>query len=113
MKKSDLVTSEGGFSDTFSILGSGESVLHLTPKHWPIIVQCVSVGIGAWTIHPFSPDYLALEHIEREPERDGLVNGETGLEGSYREALDGWHADEEVQMRQPRILFFARRRSPI
>ena len=106
LKKSDLFTSAGGVSDTFFILGSGESVLHLTPKHWSIVRQGVSVGIGAWTIHPFIPDYLALEHIEREPERDGLVNGETGLERSYREALDGWHADEEVQMRQPRILFF-------
>jgi hypothetical protein len=106
LKKSDLFTSAGGVSDTFFILGSGESVLHLTPKHWLMVRQGVSVGIGAWTIHPFIPDYLALEHIEREPEQDGLVNRETGSERSYREALDGWHADEEVQMRQPRILFF-------
>ena len=106
LKKLDLCTPAGGVSDTFFILGSGESVLHLTPKHWSIVRQGVSAGIGAWTIHPFVPDYLALEHIEREPEGAGLENGETGLERSYREALEGWHADEEVQMRQPKILFF-------
>ena len=106
LKETNLRSPGGGFSDTFFILGSGESVLNLTPKHWSIVRQGVSVGIGAWTIHPFIPDYLALEHIEREPERDGLVNGETGLERSYREALEGWHADEEVQTLQPRILFF-------
>jgi hypothetical protein len=70
------------------------------------VSQATSVGIGAWTIHPFVPNFLALEHISREPERDGIVNGETGLERSYREALEGWHTREEVQQRQPRILFF-------
>jgi hypothetical protein len=52
------------------------------------------------------PNFLALEHIERKPERDGIVNGETGLERSYREALEGWHIREEVQRLEPRILFF-------
>lgn len=42
----------------------------------------------------------------RVPDGAGLENGETGLERSYREALGGWHADAEVQIRQPRILHF-------
>lgn len=52
LKKLDLCTPAGGVSDTLFILGSGESVLHLTPKHWSIVRHGVSAGIGAWTIHP-------------------------------------------------------------
>jgi len=106
LKTSDMFKTKGREPDTFFILGSGESALSLTPKHWSVVRQFVSVGFGAWTIHPFVPDFLALENIERQTERDGLVNGETGLERAYREALDGWHLGNEVQRRQPRILFF-------
>lgn len=106
LKKSDFTRDWGSHPKTLFILGSGESVLATSPAQWMHISQATSVGIGAWTIHPFVPNFLALEHIEREPERDGIVNGETGLERSYREALEGWHTREEVQQRQPRILFF-------
>lgn len=106
LEKSDLKASPGPRPRTLFILGSGESVLHLRTEHWSQINQAVSIGIGAWSIHPFVPNYLALEHIEREPERDGIFNGETALERSYREALEGWHLRHEVQERGPKILFF-------
>ena len=106
LQKTDLMAASSAHPRTLFILGSGESVLHLTTEQWSHVSQAVSIGIGAWTIHPFVPNYLALEHIEREPERDGILNGETGLERSYREALEGWHLRQEVQERQPKILFF-------
>ena len=106
LKPTSLRPTDGKNPDTFFILGSGESVLELSAPQWSGVRNSVSVGIGAWTIHPFVPDFLALEHIEREPERDGLVDGETGLERSYRQALEGWQSRPEVQVQQPRILFF-------
>ena len=101
-----LKAAGGSAPDTFFILGSGESVLELSSAQWSHVRAAVSAGIGAWTIHPFVPDFLALEHIEREPERDGLLDGETGLERSYRQALEGWQNRPEVRDIQPRILFF-------
>lgn len=106
LTKSDLVGDLSARPETLFILGSGESVMATSRAQWSKIRQATSVGIGAWTIHPFVPNFLALEHIERKPERDGIVNGETGLERSYREALEGWHIREEVQRLEPRILFF-------
>lgn len=52
------------------------------------------------------PNYIALEHIESEPERDGILNGETGLERSHREAIEGSHLRQELQEREPKILLF-------
>lgn len=106
LKKSDLAGDPSVHPETLFILGSGESVLATSRTQWSKISQVTSVGIGAWTIHPFVPNFLALEHIERVPDRDGIEDGETGLERSYREALEGWHLREEVQRLQPRILFF-------
>lgn len=106
LTKSNLVGSPSANLETLFILGSGESVLATTGAQWSQVSQAISVGIGAWTIHPFVPNFLALEHIERVPDRDGIEDGETGLERSYREALEGWYLREEVQRLEPRILFF-------
>lgn len=106
LEKANLVGKSSGNSETLFILGSGESVLATSRAQWTRIRQATSVGIGAWTIHPFVPNFLALEHIKRVPERDGILDGETGLERSYREALEGWHLREEVRTLEPRILLF-------
>lgn len=106
LQRADFASDGSAHSETLFILGSGESVLNTTSAQWSEVSRATSVGIGAWTIHPFVPNFLALEHITRMPDRDGMVNGETGLERSYREALEGWHTREEVQQRQPQILFF-------
>lgn len=93
-------------SDTLYILGSGESILQLSEKDWVEIRDGVSVGVGAWTIHPFVPDFLALEHINPNPEMGTSGSNETLVEQSYRQALEGWHLRDEVRKVNPQILFF-------
>jgi hypothetical protein len=93
-------------SDTLFILGSGESILQLSEKHWAEVRDGVSVGVGAWTIHPFVPDFLALEHINPNPEMGTSSSNETLVEQSYRQALEGWHLRDEVRKVNPQILFF-------
>lgn len=88
------------------ILGSGESVLKLSDEQWGQVRRSTSIGIGAWTIHPFVPDFIALEHITKILNNDDDEAGETSLERSYREALEGWHSRPTVQEQQPNILFF-------
>ena len=106
LEKFSLSETGKGEGRVLFILGSGESVLSLQESQWSYVSGQASIGIGAWTLHPFVPDFLALEHIEYSPERDGYSESETGLERSYREALEGWYTRSEVQKRQPRILFF-------
>lgn len=91
--------------DILFILGSGESALRHSDEQWSQVRSSTSIGIGAWTIHPFIPDFIALEHIEKIPDGDDEA-GETALERSYREALEGWHTRPTVEERQPHILFF-------
>jgi hypothetical protein len=93
-------------SDTLFILGSGESILQLSEKHWAEVRDGVSVGVGAWTIHPFVPDFLALEHINPNPEMGTSSSNETLVEQSYRQALEGWHLRDEVKKVNPQILYF-------
>lgn len=93
-------------SDTLFILGSGESVLQLSETHWAEVREGVSVGVGAWTIHPFVPDFLALEHINPNPEMGTANSTETLVERSYRQALEGWHLRDEVKKVNPQILLF-------
>lgn len=91
---------------TLFILGCGESVLGITEQNWNEVREGVSVGIGAWTIHPFVPNFLALEHVNPHSEL-GMANPlETLVEYSYRKALEGWHLRSEVQSVGPQILMF-------
>ena len=93
-------------SETLFVLGSGESILQLSEEHWQEVREGVSVGVGAWTIHPFVPDFLALEHINPNPEMGTSSSDETLVERSYRQALEGWHLRDEVKKVNPQILFF-------
>ena len=93
-------------SDTLFVLGSGESALQLSENDWREVRAGVSIGVGAWTIHPFIPDFLALEHINPNPHLGNATEQETSVEKSYRLALQGWHLREEIKTVKPQILFF-------
>lgn len=90
---------------TLFILGTGASALDVTRDQWDVVNDNVSIGIGAWTLHPFVPDFLALEHIDNSGfEYAGA--GETPYERSYRLALEGWYDRREVQEKGARVLMF-------
>ena len=93
-------------SKTLFVLGSGESALQLSERDWSDVRAGISIGVGAWTIHPFIPDFLALEHVNPNPHLGKATEQETLVEKSYREALEGWHAREEINTVSPQILFF-------
>lgn len=105
---SGFLRSRGGVlaAETLFILGSGESVLGLSEQNWNEVRNGVSIGIGAWTIHPFVPDFLALEHINPNPEFGLASQDETLVEYSYRKALEGWHLRQDVQAIDPQVLLF-------
>lgn len=48
------------------ILGSGESVEELDERHFELIRKHSSVGLNAWPLHPFVPDFLAFEPFDEE-----------------------------------------------
>ena len=63
---SDLIESvanEKG-ARTLFILGTGSSALDMSSNQWDVVDDNVSIGIGAWSLHPFVPDFLALQHID-------------------------------------------------
>ena len=93
-------------AETLFILGSGESVLGLSDQNWNEVREGVSIGIGAWTIHPFVPNFLALEHINPNPELGLASPEETLVEYSYRKALEGWHLRHDVQAIDPQVVMF-------
>jgi len=98
------VTKEKG-AKTLFILGTGASALDIKPSQWAIVNENVSIGIGAWTLHPFVPDFLALEHIDSGGV-ELVEGGETPYEKSYRLALEGWHDRNEVREKGTRVLMF-------
>lgn len=51
-------------SDILFVLGSGSSTDNLAAEHWDLISGHTSIGINFWTIHPFRPDYYALEKVK-------------------------------------------------
>jgi len=67
-KLSHLMVNDYKSSDTIFILGSGDSVNHLTQEQWEIIKTHDSLGINFWLIHEFVPTYYMFEptkNIER------------------------------------------------
>ncbi len=50
-------------ADTFFILGSGASVEDLTKSDFERIRRGVSVGINAWPLHSFVPDFYTFEPV--------------------------------------------------
>ena len=50
-------------ADTLFVLGSGSSVRDLTASNFEEIQSQLSVGINNWGIHPFVPDFYALESV--------------------------------------------------
>lgn len=103
---------EGQTRDLY-ILGSGESALSLGPSAWNLIARSTSIGIGAWSLHSFVPNFLAIETPRRLGPK-GINSGErfSRLEESYNAALHAWAARRDVQESKSKILFF-RPNSPI
>lgn len=65
---SDLIIKGYKSSDTIFILGSGDSINHLTEEQWAMINSNDSLGINFWLIHDFIPTYYMFEstkNIER------------------------------------------------
>lgn len=100
-------TKETKCAETLFVLGSVESVLGLDDDDRAHVSQHVYIGIGAWTVHPFVPDFLALEHINPNPELGLASESETLVERSYRQALEGWHLRDDVGKVGAQILFFS------
>ena len=50
-------------ADTLFVLGSGASIRDLTPANFDEIRVQRSVGINNWGIHPFVPDFYAMESV--------------------------------------------------
>ncbi len=106
VKEEDLLLLEGSKDrPSFFILGSGHSVIRLTAENWVIIRSGVSVGIGAWALHDFIPDFLAIESASDAP-RAGAQEVPAPIDSSYRRALEVWSQRNDVIMRKPGILFF-------
>ena len=102
----DLDASKGSPGLTsFFILGSGESVLRLTTENWEMVRSGISVGIGAWALHDFIPDFLAIESALDAP-RAGAQEVFAPIDSSYRRSLEVWSQRTDVIMRKPGILFF-------
>ena len=53
-------------ADTLFILGSGASVEDLDPENFREINSQVSVGINAWPLHHFVPDFYAFEPVPED-----------------------------------------------
>jgi len=50
-------------ADTLFILGSGASVNSLTESHFDTIADQISVGVNAWVLHSFVPDFYSYEPV--------------------------------------------------
>lgn len=48
------------------ILGSGSSVDSMTAEHWDVVSKHTSIGINLWALHPFTPNFFALEKIKSD-----------------------------------------------
>lgn len=57
-------------SDTLFILGSGASVLDLSPEDWALIKQHDSVGFNLWLVHDFVPDLYMFEVADRDADSE-------------------------------------------
>jgi len=76
----------------FYIFGNGSSVNSLTESDFEEIRNSVSVGINAWPLHPFVPDFYSFEFsrhsTEPDPELVFLVErANSNLQQSTRGAL--------------------------
>lgn len=71
---SDLLSADDKERTRLYILGSGESILDLEEVDFEQIGKSVSVGITAWVIHNFVPDFYAFEtgRATQGPEEDTL-----------------------------------------
>lgn len=89
LSKEDLLTSISRKDDWF-LLGSGSSVLGLTPSDWEVIRQSRSIGMNAWLFHTFIPDVLAFEEVHSsslQSLRDAMSVGLSRIATSNRTPL--------------------------
>jgi hypothetical protein len=67
LSETDLLppTSPSRTSELF-ILGSGPSVLDLTPEHFSRMRQGTTIGVNSWVLHDFIPDAYSFEEMEND-----------------------------------------------
>ena len=53
-------------SSELFILGSGPSVLELTPEHFSRMRQGTTIGVNSWVLHDFIPDAYSFEEMEND-----------------------------------------------
>lgn len=75
LSETDLLppTSPSRTSELF-ILGSGPSVLDLTPEHFSRMRQGTTIGVNSWVLHDFIPDAYSFEEMKKgyDSVADGL-----------------------------------------
>lgn len=57
-------------SSEFFILGSGPSVLDLTPENFARMRKGTTIGVNSWVLHDFVPDAYSFEEMENESYRE-------------------------------------------
>ena len=67
LSETDLLppTSPSRTSELF-ILGSGPSVLDLTPENFSRMRQGTTIGVNSWVLHDFIPDAYSFEEMEND-----------------------------------------------
>lgn len=60
-------------SDTLYVLGSGSSIVSLSPEHWACIKSADSFGMNFWLVHPHVPSYFCFEMPRVAKVRDWLL----------------------------------------
>lgn len=61
-------------SDTLFVLGSGASILDLTPEHWRTLRQHDTLAFSFWLYHEFVPTYFAFEIPKLAPHTTALFD---------------------------------------
>lgn len=61
-------------SDTLFVLGTGLSIMSLSPKDWEEIGQHDSFGFNGWIFHDFNPTYYGIEPMASDPEFDMYID---------------------------------------